>query len=170
MIAVLSIGCAANDPTLLFAADTPDDLRQLADETWQDFLDAHAGRLNCIEPVTLEAAWELDTRAEYRPNSRTLAVRVPGTPATLRSELIHEFAHHIEFTCPEQIEMRESFLQAQGFAQDSGWFEGATWETTPSEQYAEATVELIVGRRAHTGGILLTSEAVDVVRDWGAGS
>lgn len=170
LIAVVSIGCTGSDPTLHFAADMPDDLRQLADETWQDFLDAHPGRLDCIDSVTLEAAWELDNRAEYRPDSRTLAVRVPGTPATLRSELIHEFAHHVEFTCPDQTELRAAFLHAQGFPPETEWFGGATWETTPSEQYAEATVEVVTGRRTHTGGILLTPEAVEVVRQWGEGS
>ena len=170
LITVVSIGCADAGPTLNFAEDMPDDLRQLADETWVDFLEANPARLDCIEPVTLEAAWELDNRAEYRPASRTLAVRVPGTPATLRSELIHEFAHHLEFTCSDQTELRAAFLHAQGFPPETEWFGGAPWETTPSEQYAEATVEVVTGRRAHTGGILLTPEAVEVVRQWGEGS
>lgn len=170
VLAAISIGCADAGPTLNFAEDMPDDLRQLADATWVDFLEVNPARLDCIEPVTLEAAWELDNRAEYRPASRTLAVRVPGTPATLRSELIHEFAHHLEFTCSDQTELRAAFLHAQGFPPETEWFGGATWETTPSEQYAEATVEVVAGRRAHTGRILLTPEAVEVVRQWGEGS
>ena len=50
------------------------------------------------------------------------------------------------------------------------WFDGATWETTPSEQYAEATVEVVLGRRTHHGGIVVSDEAVTVVRQWGSRS
>lgn len=157
-------------PELLYGESVPADLRSLADETWSDFLEAHPARVGCISAVTLEAAWELDTRAEYRPDTATLAVRVPGTPATLRSQLIHEFAHHLEFTCPEHQELRAGFLRAQGFPADAAWFEGETWETTPSEQYAEATVEMIEERRTHQGGILLKADATRVVREWGLGS
>ncbi len=141
----------------------------MADEAWKDFLDAFPGRHGCITAPILHAAWELDTRAEYQPGTAVLSVRVPGTPATLRSQLLHEFAHHLEFTCDEHEGMRSRFLGAQGFASDTPWFEGATWDTTPSEQYAEAVVELIEGRRTHLGGIRLTDDAINVVRQWGQG-
>ena len=62
-----------------------------------------------------------------------------------------------------------AFLPAQGFPADANWFDGDSWETTPSEQYAEAVVELIEGRRTHQGGIYITDDAVDVVRGWGKG-
>lgn len=148
----------------------PDDLRALADETWNDFLAAHPGRWECISPPNLRADWDLESRGEYRPGSATVVVRVPGTPATLRSELIHEFAHHVEFSCVEHHELRPDFLRAQGFAPTATWDEGDSWENTPAEQYAEATVELIEGRRTHPGGIQITPEAIDVIREWGDGS
>ena len=147
----------------------PDDLRALADEAWADFLGALPGRQDCISEPTLSAEWELETRAEYQPDTAVVTVRVPGTPATLRSELLHEFAHHLEFTCPDQQQMRQTFLVAQDFAADTSWFDGDSWEATPSEQYAEAVVELIEGRRTHQGGIQLTDDAIDVVRVWGRG-
>ena len=161
--------CSGAPPELSYDDSVPNDLRALADETWSDFLAAIPARHDCVLSPTLHAAWELDHRAEYDPSTATLVVRVPGTPATLRSELLHEFAHHIEFTCSEHQELRAGFLQAQGFAVDAVWFEGETWETTPSEQYAEAVVELIEGRRSHLGGIQLTDEAIAVVREWGEG-
>ena len=175
LVAAIGLGAilltrAGTDPVLSFHHDVPADLRALAEETWDDFLQAHPARLGCVSPVMLEAAWELDNRAEYRPGTATLTVRVPGTPATLRSELIHEFAHHLEFTCPEHVDLRPQFMRAQGFPAEATWYEGDTWETTPSEQYAEATVELITGRRAHRGGVVLTAEAIDVVSKWGLGS
>lgn len=166
LVAAIS-GCNDSPPQLLHDDTVPDDLRALADETWADLLTALPGRHDCISEPTLSAAWELDVRAEYRPATATLAIRVPGTPATLRSELIHEFAHHIEFTCQDHEQLRSDFLAAQGFPPDASWFEGDTWETTPSEQYAETMVELIEGRRAYRGGIQITDEAIAVVRDWG---
>jgi hypothetical protein len=157
-------------PALRFDASVPDDLRALAAETWQDFLAAHPARWDCIAPATLGAAWELDSRGEYRPDAATVVVRVPGTASTLRNELIHEFAHHIEFTCPEQGELRSSFSRAQGFSGSTRWFEGDTWETTPSEHYAEATVEFVLGRRPHHGNIQISAQAADIVRRWASDS
>ena len=147
-------------PVLLHDDSVPADLRQLADETWQDFLAAFPARWGCIPPPTLHAAWELETRAVYEPGTMTLSVRVPGTPATLRSELLHEFAHHVEFACEDHRNLRPAFLEAQGFDPDAAWFDGDTWETTPSEQYAEAVVELIEGRRTHSGGIVVNDDAI----------
>jgi len=169
---VASLGlssCGDASPRLLHDDTVPDDLRELADTTWADFLAAIPERRSCIAPVTLHAAWELESRGEYQPDTATIVVRVPGTPATLRSELIHEFAHHIEFTCPEHREMRAAFLSAQGFPEETDWFSGDAWATTPSEQYAEAMVELVDGTRTHNGGILLSADAFAVVRKWGNG-
>jgi hypothetical protein len=169
MLTIAAGGCGDSTPQLRHDDTVPDDLRQLADEAWLDFLDAIPGRDHCITEPTLSAAWELDSRAEYQPSTAILLVRVPGTPATLRSELLHEFAHHLEFTCPAHEQLRRGFLVAQGFPADKSWFDGDTWETTPSEQYAEAVVELIEGRRSFRGGIQLTDEAIAVVREWGKG-
>ena len=157
-------------PQLQHDETVPADLRALADETWNDFLDAFPARWDCLPPPTLQAAWELETRAEYRPETATLVVRVPGTPATLRSELLHEFAHHLEFVCADHELLRSEFLVAQGFTPDTPWFEGAAWETTPSEQYAEAVVELVEGRRTHLGGVNISDAAIAVVGDWGSGA
>ncbi|GMQ84567.1 MAG: hypothetical protein BMS9Abin07_0131 [Acidimicrobiia bacterium] len=170
VVGVLLITRPHSPPALRFDETVPDDLRTLATGTWQDFLTAHRGRQDCFPPVALSAAWELDDRAEYRPGSATVLIRVPGTAANLRRGLIHEFAHHVEFTCPEHAELRPEFLAAQGFPASTDWFGGDGWETTPSEQYAEATVEVVLGRRAHHGGIVISDEAVAIVRRWGSGS
>lgn len=165
----LAVG-AGSEPVLSFEDSVPDDLRSLATETWQDFLEALPARASCIGPATLAAAWELDTRAEYRPDAATIVVRVPGTAPTLRNQMIHEFAHHVEFTCPEQSGLRSAFSEAQGLAGTTPWFEGDTWETTPSEQFAEATVELVLGRRPHHGNIHISAQAAEIVRRWASDS
>ncbi|MDJ0665185.1 MAG: hypothetical protein QNJ75_11530 [Acidimicrobiia bacterium] len=168
-IVIALSACSAGAPELRHDDSVPDDLRALADETWEDFLAAFSGRHDCISSPTLHAAWELETRAEYQPATAVLSVRVPGTPATLRSQLLHEFAHHLEFTCSDHEELRAAFLLAQGFPAEAEWLVGDSWETTPSEHYAEAVVELVEGRRTHQGGIYITDDAIDVVRVWGKG-
>jgi len=155
---------------LHFDATVPEDLRAVAVEAWDGFLAAHPARVDCIGPINMSAVWELDDRAEYRPGTATVVIRVPGTAPNLTNDLTHEFAHHVEFTCPEHEELRPAFLAAQGFPASADWFNGATWETTPSEQYAEATVEAVLGRRTHHGGIVVSNEAVTVVRQWGSRS
>jgi hypothetical protein len=157
-------------PDLGFDASVPDDLRALATETWQDFLAAHDAKTDCIAPATLHAVWNLDDRGEYQPSTATITVRVPGTAPNLQATMIHEFAHHVEFTCPDQGDLRPAFLVAQGFPPSVDWFGGDSWETTPSEQYAETTVEVVLGRRPHHGNIWVTEEAADIVRRWGAGT
>jgi len=156
-------------PTIDFDETVPEDLRSLATATWEEFTEFHQARTDCLRHVTLAAAWELDSRGEYRPDSSLVVVRVPGTVATLRNEMVHEFAHHIEFTCDSHRNLREDFLEAQGFAPTTPWFEGPSWETTPSEHYAEATVEIVLGMRHHHGNIHITEAAADVVRRWARG-
>ncbi len=157
-------------PELQFDASVPADLRALAAETWQDFLAAHPARQDCIAPAVLSAVWKLDDRAEYRPASMTVVIRVPGTAPNLRHDLTHEFAHHVEFTCAEHEELRAAFLVAQGFPESTDWFDAGSWETTPSEHYAETTAEVVLGRRARQNGISVSDEAVAVVRHWGSES
>jgi hypothetical protein len=157
-------------PALSYDASVPDDLRALAATTWDEFLAALPARHNCIEPVTLVASWDLESRGEYRPGSATVLIRAPGTAPTLRHRLVHEFAHHVEFTCPQQETLRSDFLEAQGFPAAADWFDGDAWETTPSEQFAEALVEVVVGRRSHHGNIRISEQASALVSSWGRGS
>ena len=157
-------------PEVHFDSSVPDDLRAVAIEAWDGFLAAHPARSDCIGSINMSAAWELDDRAEYRPATATLVIRVPGTAPNLTSDLTHEFAHHVEFTCPQHEALRLEFLNAQGFPASADWFSGATWETTPSEQYAEATSVVVLGRRGNHDGIILSDEATAVVRRWASDS
>jgi hypothetical protein len=61
-------------PELHFDATVPDDLRAVAVEAWDGFIAAHPARADCIGSINMSAAWELDDRAEYRPER-------PATPS-----------------------------------------------------------------------------------------
>ena len=156
-------------PRLLVDGSVAPDFQALAQESWADFLAAFPARAGCFGDVRLRAVPDLPSRAAYDPGTATVAVRVPGTPAFLRSGLVHEWAHHLEHQCPEHAQLRPVFLAAQGFPTDADWFSGESWAATPSEQFAEAAVVLVLGRRAVATKVFLTQEGVEAVRAWAEG-
>ena len=162
--------CGSSSPALLFARDTPSDLRVLGREVWDEFLGAFPNQAGCIGEVTLEGDWTLEgSRAYYLPEDARVVLDIPATAPHLRHSLIHELAHHVEHVCADHAELREAFLEAQQLPPGTAWFEGPTWEETPSEQYAEAVVRLILSRPVMNYRISLTSEAIETVRKWGGG-
>jgi hypothetical protein len=159
---------AAQRPRIHFANDVPADLRTLAAATWIQFTDAFPARWSCLPPVTVAGAWKFDDRASYDPDRQLVTVRIPGTAPNLRATLVHEFAHHVEFTCPQQRLLRPRFLAAQEFDPGTAWFHGPTWESTPSEQFAEASVHVVLGSAFHPR-VVISAEALRAIRDWGRG-
>ncbi len=164
-------------PRLIADDSVAGDFSALAQSTWQVFLKAFRGRVNCFGDVRLHAAEALPSRALYEPKTATVTVRVPGTPAMLQSALIHEWAHHVEFACPAQEQMRPAFLAAQGLSPDALWRPDDTpantpesdWAAIPSEQYAEATIELVLGSRPIPTTALVSPAAVRVIEQWASG-
>jgi len=153
------------------------DFQTLAEETWKQFLTVFQARTDCFGDVHLHAAYDLNNRAAYDPVTATVSVHVPATAAMLQSALVHEWAHHIEFQCDAQKEMRPAFLAAQGLPADTLWRPDDTpantpesvWADIPSEQYAEATIELVLGQRQIPTGARVRVEAVQVIAEWASG-
>ena len=164
-------------PRLIIDDSVANDFATLAQATWQQFLKVFRARTDCFGDVYLHAATDLSSRAAYDPKTETVTVRVPGTQAMLQSALTHEWAHHIEFQCPAQKEMRAAFLVAQGLPPDTLWRPDDTpantpesqWAKIPSEQYAEATIEVVLGGRQIPTTAWVTPEAVRVIEQWAAG-
>lgn len=160
-------------PELIVDESVAGDFETLAIETWDEFLTVFQARTGCFGDVRLRAARTLGSRAAYDPGSATVTVRVPGTPAILQGALIHEWAHHIEFQCDEHKDLRPAFLIAQGLPPDTQWrAEDILVNTSadmPSEQYAEATIVLVLGRRRISTGVRVTEEAVHIIAGWVAG-
>lgn len=165
-------------PQLIVDESVAPDFETLAMETWDQFLAVFRGRCDCFGDVRLCAARTLDSRASYHPDTATVTVRVPGTPAMLRSALVHEWAHHVEFQCEEQQELRRPFLVAQGFPPDTQWrphgepakMPASEWADIPSEQYAEATVALVLGARHIPTKARISHEAIRVIEMWARGN
>ena len=173
------VGCAVrnNEPVLVVGESVASDFRLLAEETWASFLVAFRARADCFGPVTLQAERSLDSRAIYDPDTATVTVRVPATPAVLEGALVHEFAHHVEFQCQEHKELRPAFLAALGLPAGTEWrpdngsagAPASVRADVPSEQYAEATVNLVLGRQPVTTGMRVNDEAVRAVQVWATG-
>jgi hypothetical protein len=163
-------------PRLIVDDSVADDLQTVADETWSKFLAVFQARTNCFGDVHLHAAYDLDNRAAYDPNTATVTVRVPATAAMLQGALVHEWAHHIEFQCDAQKELRPAFLAAQGLPADTVWRPDddpantpeSAWADIPSEQYAEATIEVVLGSRQIPTTARVSVEAVQVIAEWAA--
>ncbi|MEJ2208058.1 MAG: hypothetical protein P8129_03375 [Anaerolineae bacterium] len=168
-------------PRLVIGASVGADFEMLAQETWAQFLQVFAHRQACFGDVYLAASPVLDGRAIYDPPTATVTVRVPGTAAMLRSGLLHEWAHHVEFQCEAHREMRAAFLAAQGLSPDTAWrpdtlpasepdtLTAREWAAIPSEQYAEAVIEVVLGGRPVPTNVRLSREAVAVVETWARG-
>jgi hypothetical protein len=165
-------------PQLIFDQSVGDDLAALAEETWVRFLVVFRARSGCFGDVRLAATTELGSRAAYDPARAMVTVRVPGTAALLREALVHEWAHHVEFQCDQHQVFRPAFLAAVGLPPDTPWrlddapanVPASVWAGIPSEQYAEATVELVLDRRQIPTKIRVSREAVHAVAAWAAGN
>jgi hypothetical protein len=156
---------------LVMGDDVPQDLRELADGVFAAFEERFPARLACMGDVHLVPVWDgLEDRARYLPEAAVIEIRVPATANLLRDSLVHEIAHHLEFTCPEIDEVRPAFLEAQGHSASADWFAGDRWEDVPSEQFAEAVVQVVLGeRQQHRLTMPIGTAAVEVVASWGAG-
>jgi hypothetical protein len=168
LAAVAIAACSSGSPSgpqIWFSDDVPADFRGVATDAWTRFTTTFEARMDCLAPVNVEVAWELGDRARYEPRARVVIVRVPGTAPNLTATLVHEFAHHLEFTCEGQRLLRPRFLRAAELPQGSAWFRSARYEDVPSERFAEAVVTVVLGRSSRIG-VPVAPDAVDVVRDW----
>ena len=178
-----SSGCTSDGsvskrrPQLIMDASVGADFQDLAVETWDRFLTVFQARTDCFGDVHLRATRTLNSRATYDPDSGTVTVRVPGTPAMLQGALVHEWAHHIEFQCEAHKDLRPAFLAAQGLPPDTVWrpdnapaeMPTSEWADIPSEQCAEATVALVLGDRPIPTKARITRKAIHVIAEWAAG-
>lgn len=162
--------CGTPSASLEFPEGTPADLQTLSQDVWEEFLAVFPNQSDCMGDVTLEGDWNLEgSRAFYLPQQAKVVLKIPATAGHLRHSLVHELAHHVEHACPDHAQLRAAFLAAQNLSADTPWFEGPSWEETPSEQYAETVVRLVLDRPVWNYRLPLTPEAVATVRDWGGG-
>ncbi|MEZ4867150.1 MAG: hypothetical protein R3C14_37850 [Caldilineaceae bacterium] len=161
-------------PQLLIDPSVEPDFAALIHETWEQFMLVFAAKSDCFGDVRIKADYAMTDRAMYDPRTATITVRVPERGSILKGALVHEWAHHVEFQCDAQTEMRAAFIEAQGLPANMPWRleHGTTnilssdWANIPSEQYAEAAIVLVLGKRPVWSKALITAEGVEVIRMW----
>ena len=160
-------------PCLIVEPSVDATFAPLAAQTWTAFLTTFAPLASGLGDVHLEASYTLPARAGYDPATATVTVRVPGSPARLRAALIHEWAHHLEFQRPDAMAtLRPAFLTAEGFPPDAVWRPADAdtvadrWSDIPSEHFAEAAIELVLGHNATPTQIHVRREAIEVMHAW----
>lgn len=168
LMLVTLAACGPHEGPALVPDDSVEsDLAALAATTFATFLEAAPGVADCVGTVRLAAATQLADLATYTPGSATITLRVPATAPNLRDSLVHELGHHVELACTSHTELRDEFLAVQGFPASQPWFEGPSWERTPSEQFAEAVVLVVLGRRMRNLGRLHVDPlAMELVAAW----
>ncbi len=181
VLCLLAAGASAcsrsGPPRLIPDSSVGSDLAALATNAWDRFLAVFWARSGCFGDVHLHAAYSLDGRAGYDPETATAILLVPGTPAMLESGLFHEWAHHVDYQCPDLKELRPAFLAAQDLPADTPWRidyrAGETttdeWAAQPSEQFAEATILVVMGDRPIPTAAQVSPDAVRVIQEWASG-
>lgn len=168
-VALLSGLTACAPAVATLSDDLPADLREVIEEALDEIAVVMAAHPDCLTGVEVRHAWELEDRAQYLPDEAAVVLRVPSTALYLTFSLAHEIAHHLEFACPAQADMRPAFLAAQGFEPGTAWFTGRSWEETPSEQFATAIAILVTGQNDPQRPFRISDEALVVVEEWGRG-
>lgn len=164
----------AHRPWVIIDKSVASDFRLLIEETWDQFMLVFAARAACFGAVRIKADHDMTDRAMYDPRTATITVRVPERGSILKGALVHEWAHHVEFQCDAQSEMRAAFIAAQGLPANTPWrledgttnIRSSDWANIPSEQYAEAAIVLVLGKRTVWSRAPITVEGVEVIRMW----
>lgn len=177
VLAVAGSAAPAGGPVLLVGPEVPADVTALAERTWNRFLATFPARRACLPDLRLETSRELADRGRYEPDRRVVTLRIPHTAPRLERTLVHEFAHHLEFSCPEHQQVRASFLAAQGHDPATPWLgdpaalsrPSQRWAAIPSEQWAEVVAELVLGPGTGNPTVTVSPEAGGVVAGWARG-
>lgn len=166
IVTVSSGTLTPSTPWLKVSADTPADVGALARRVHSQMRSAFPARSTCLDDVSLQAVWSLDDRARYDPSSATILLRIPATAAQLSRSVVHELAHHLEFHCPAQSQIRTAVIIAQLLPADTAYFGGPQWSLVPSEHFASIVVAYVLGRPDTQAGITVRPASLETVQRW----
>ncbi|MEZ4726257.1 MAG: hypothetical protein R3E79_03885 [Caldilineaceae bacterium] len=171
---LLAAAQPGKSPQLFIDRSVAPDFAALIQTTWRQFLTVFDARKDCFGDLRIVAVEALADRAQYDPATATVTVRVPARGSALQVALVHEWAHHLEFQCAAQMELRPAFLAAQGLPSDTPWYaeDGSTalhayqWATIPSEQFAETVVALVLAQQRVRTPARVTEAGKQVIAAW----
>ncbi len=157
----------AREPVVRFGQPIPADVEAEARAAVADYVGVFAARRACAPPADVVLVRDVEGGdARYVAEDGRVEIEIPTTPARFRESLVHELAHHLEHRCADFGELREAWLAQAGGA----WSGHQRWEDRPSEQWAEAVVDIVLGERIlHGDEMVLDPELVALVREWADG-
>jgi hypothetical protein len=171
--AVVSVGVAvrarsvnvAAEPVVRMRQRVPAVVEQEVRATVADFVAVFEARRNCIGGAELQLVRELDDGdARYVAAEDLIEIEIPTSPRRFRESLVHELAHHVDRSCPDADVLRTDVMAMIGA---TDWTGQERWEQRPSELWAEAVVEIVLGERVRfERSIPLDERVVDAARRW----
>lgn len=158
-------GNAAAEPVVRLRQRVPADVEQEVRATVGDFVAVFAARRGCIGGAELQLVRDVDDGdARYVAAEALIEIEIPTSARRFRDSLVHELAHHVDHSCPDADVLRTDVMTAIGA---TDWTGQARWEQRPSELWAEAVVEIVLGERVRfERSVPLEHGVVDAARRW----
>jgi hypothetical protein len=158
-------GRAAGEPVVRLQQHVPAAVEREVRATVAEFVAVFEDRRECIGGSELRLVRAIDEGdARYVGAEQLIEIEIPTSPRRFRDSLVHELAHHVERTCPDAADLREAIVAATGA---TAWAGQARWEHRPSELWAEAVVQIVLGERVRFArSVPLDDAVVDAARRW----
>lgn len=155
----------AAEPVVRLRQRVPAVVEQEVRATIADFVAVFAARRGCIGGAEVELVREVDDGdARYVATENLIEIEIPTSPRRFRESLVHELAHHVDHSCPDADVLRTDVMTAIGA---TDWSGQERWEQRPSELWAEAVVQIVLGERVRfERSIPLDDRVVDAAREW----
>lgn len=173
VLVVIGIGAAVRaraesseaEPVVRMRQRVPPVVEQEVRATVAAFVVVFAARRECIGGAELDLVRHVDDGdARYVAAEDLIEIEIPTSPRRFRESLVHELAHHVEHSCSDADRLRSDVKAAIGA---TDWTGQDRWEQRPSELWAEAVVELVLGDRVRFERSLpLDARVVGAARRW----
>ena len=162
---VLARSAGVAEPVVRLRQRVPAEVEQEVRATVADFVAVFEAHRGCIGGAELELVRRVDDGdARYVAADELIEIEIPTSPRRFRESLVHELAHHVDHSCPHAATLRHDLMTVLGA---TDWTGQQRWERRPSELWAEAVVEIVLGERVRFGRTVpLDRELVETSRRW----
>jgi hypothetical protein len=158
-------GGMAAEPVVRLRQRVPAAVEQELRATVAEFVAVFAPRRGCVGGAELQLVREVDDGdARYVAAEALIEIEIPTSPRRFRESLVHELAHHVAHSCPDADVLRADVMTAIGAID---WTGQERWDQRPSELWAEAVVDIVLGERIRFGrSIALDADLILAARRW----
>ena len=155
----------ADEPVVRLRQRVPAAVEQEVRATVAAFVAVFESHRGCIGGAELELVRRIDDGdARYVAADELIEIEIPTSPRRFRESLVHELAHHVDHSCPHAAALRTDLMETVGATH---WTGQERWERRPSELWAEAVVEIVLGERVRfERSVPLDPGVVEAARRW----